>query len=166
MERADDALDGLNASSDGQGSLVYLFIICAVAAVGGLLFGFDTAIIAGATEFIRVQFELTEFQEGLMAGSLLVGCMIGAGVAGFVSDRLGRKRVLIAAAAFYVVSAICAGLPRNVLELMAARFMGRSGRRYQLHGGSAVHRRDCPCPAPGASGDLTADGHRHRHPHG
>lgn len=124
MERADDALDGLNASSDGQGSLVYLFIICAVAAVGGLLFGFDTAIIAGATEFIRVQFELTEFQEGLMAGSLLVGCMIGAGVAGFVSDRLGRKRVLIAAAAFYVVSAICAGLPRNVLELMAARFMG------------------------------------------
>ncbi|MCL2330900.1 MAG: sugar porter family MFS transporter, partial [Phycisphaerae bacterium] len=93
------------------------------AAVGGLLFGFDTAIIAGATEFIKDQFHLTKIQEGNMVGSLLIGCMIGAGVAGWLSDRFGRKRVLVVTAAIYVVSAILTALPKNIDQLMVTRFI-------------------------------------------
>lgn len=114
----------LSSGIEDRGSPVYVFVVSAVAAVGGLLFGFDTAIIAGAGEFIKAQFLLTPLQEGQMAGSLLIGCMIGAGTGGFISDRFGRRRVLLTAAALYVGSAILAGLPRNVMELMAARFVG------------------------------------------
>ena len=111
-------------SREDRGSVAYLFAVSGVAAVGGLLFGFDTAIIAGAIEFVRAEFNLTPLGEGFAVSSILVGCMIGAGVAGTISDRLGRKKVLIATAMLYVVSAVLAGVPRSLYELVAARFLG------------------------------------------
>ncbi len=111
-------------ASAAQGSRLYLYLVSAVAAVGGLLFGYDTAVISGAGTYVKDHFRLDAAAEGFMVSSLLVGCMIGAGAAGTISDRLGRKRVLLAAAVLYVVSAVLAGLPRTLTELVLARFVG------------------------------------------
>lgn len=112
------------SSIQSEKRALYVYVISAIAAVGGLLFGFDTAIIAGAIEFVRTEFRLNEMQEGWVAGSLLVGCMIGAAGAGPLSDRSGRKWVLLIAAALYVLSAIASALPQSVTGLTVARFIG------------------------------------------
>ena len=95
-----------------------------VAAIGGLLFGFDTAVINGAIVFIKQQFALSESQTEIAASSLLLGCVIGASVAAFTSDRFGRKRVLLAAAALFTLSSIGAALPRDLIEFAIARLVG------------------------------------------
>jgi len=94
------------------------------AAIGGLLFGFDTAVINGAIVFIKQQFALTDSQTEIAASSLLLGCVIGASVAAFTSDRFGRKRVLLAAAALFTLSSIGSALPRDLIEFAAARLVG------------------------------------------
>ena len=66
-----------------------------VAAMGGLLFGFDAAVINGAIVFLKRQFSLSASQTELAASSILVGCVLGACIAGLLSDRFGRKRWLI-----------------------------------------------------------------------
>jgi sugar porter (SP) family MFS transporter len=95
-----------------------------VAAIGGLLFGFDTAVINGAIVFIKQQFALSESQTEIAASSLLLGCVIGASIAAFTSDRFGRKRVLLAAAALFTLSSIGSALPRDLIEFAVARLMG------------------------------------------
>jgi sugar porter (SP) family MFS transporter len=95
-----------------------------VAAIGGLLFGFDTAVINGAIVFIKQQFGLSDGQTEIAASSLLLGCVIGASVAAFTSDRFGRKRVLLAAAALFTLSSIGAALPRDLTEFAVARVIG------------------------------------------
>ncbi len=110
-------------SEDG-GSKAYVYLISTIAALGGFLFGFDTAVISGAIEFVRVEFHLNEIEEGWAVSCLLIGCMIGAVAAGFLSDRWGRKKVLIATSAFYMVSAILSALPHTLNGLVFARFLG------------------------------------------
>jgi sugar porter (SP) family MFS transporter len=95
-----------------------------VAAIGGLLFGFDTAVINGAIVFIKQQFGLSESQTEIAASSLLLGCVVGASVAAFTSDRFGRKRVLLGAAALFTLSSIGAALPRDLLQFAVARLLG------------------------------------------
>jgi sugar porter (SP) family MFS transporter len=95
-----------------------------VAAIGGLLFGFDTAVINGAIVFIKQQFALSESQTEIAASSLLLGCVIGASIAAFTSDRFGRKRVLLAAAALFTLSSIGSALPRDLMEFAGARLVG------------------------------------------
>jgi sugar porter (SP) family MFS transporter len=106
----------------GLGRAVYLPAM--VAAIGGLLFGFDTAVINGAIVFIKQQFGLTDSQTEIAASSLLLGCVVGASVAAFTSDRFGRKRVLLGAAALFTLSSIGAALPRDLLEFSLARLLG------------------------------------------
>lgn len=124
MSQTSQDTRGIEHIPDDSGSMVYVYMISSVAAVGGLLFGFDTAIIAGAIEKVRTHFALHPMQEGWAVSSLLVGCMIGAAVAGVLSDRWGRKKILVVTAAFYIGSAILAGLPRTLTELVLARFLG------------------------------------------
>jgi len=95
-----------------------------VAAIGGLLFGFDTAVINGAIVFIKQQFRLSDAQTEIAASSLLMGCVLGASVAAFTSDRFGRKRVLLVAAALFTLSSIGAALPRDVTQFAVARVLG------------------------------------------
>ena len=110
-----------------EGSLAYLLVICLVAAIGGLLFGFDTAVISGAIGFVKTEFDLSSFMKGWTASSALVGCMLGAAIAGVLSDRFGRKWVMVLSAFFFFVSAIGCGLSRTVTELIAARILGGMG---------------------------------------
>jgi MFS transporter, SP family, arabinose:H+ symporter len=102
----------------------YVYAISLVAAMSGFLFGFDIAVINGAIIFLRQQFHLSEFQTEFAASSLLVGCVVGASIAGVLSDRLGRRRILIFSALLFGASAIGAALPRDMTQFAAARFMG------------------------------------------
>jgi sugar porter (SP) family MFS transporter len=107
-----------------QGSARSVYLPAMVAAIGGLLFGFDTAVINGAIVFIKQQFGLSDSQTEIAASSLLLGCVVGASVAAFTSDRFGRKRVLLAAAALFTLSSIGAALPRDLIEFVVARLVG------------------------------------------
>ena len=98
-----------------------------VAALGGLLFGYDTAVISGAIGFLRSHFVLDAAQTGWAASSALVGCIIGAAGAGELSDRLGRKMALLAAAVLYFVSAVWSALPSSLTEFAIARIIGGVG---------------------------------------
>jgi SP family arabinose:H+ symporter-like MFS transporter len=112
------------STASEHGSSLYVYLIATVAAISGLLFGFDIAVINGAIIFIRDQFALTEFQTEIAASSLLAGCVLGASIGGVLSDRFGRRRTLIVAALLFAASSIGAALPRNLAEFTAARFLG------------------------------------------
>ena len=95
-----------------------------MAAVSGLLFGFDIAVINGAIIFLRQQFGLSEFQTEIAASALLAGCVAGASIAGVLSDRFGRRRILILSAVLFAGSSIGAALPANLAQFAVARFAG------------------------------------------
>ncbi len=109
------------------GSALTLFIICGVAALGGLLFGFDTGVVSGLISSVRTQFALTPFWEGWFVSSVLVGCMIGAGLAGVAADAWGRKTVLLVSAVFFFLTAYGCGYATTYLQLILFRFIGGIG---------------------------------------
>jgi sugar porter (SP) family MFS transporter len=101
----------------------YIYRIAATAATSGFLFGFDTAVINGALLSLREEFRLSEFQTEIAVGSLLVGCIVGAAVAGVLTDRFGRKRVLLAASMLFGLSSIGTALPDTLSQFIAARLI-------------------------------------------
>ena len=107
-----------------EGSALFVYLVSIVAAVGGFLFGFDTAVINGALPFLRETFQLTDVQIEIAASSLLLGCVIGVSFAGSLSDRYGRKRILFLAAGLFFLSAVGAAIPSNLAQFIAARFVG------------------------------------------
>ncbi len=112
---------------DGGGSPAYVFLLASVAALGGLLFGYDTAVISGAIGFIREHWSLDPHMEGWAASSALVGCIAGAAFAGVLSDAIGRKKALLLSAVLFTVSAVASALPQNVAQLAVARIIGGLG---------------------------------------
>jgi sugar porter (SP) family MFS transporter len=101
-----------------------VYLIAAVAALGGLLFGFDTAIINGALVFLKKDFGLSDSQTELAASSILFGAVAGAAIAGWLTDRYGRRRLLFGAALLFTLSAVAAALPRTLTEFVVARLAG------------------------------------------
>lgn len=110
-----------------SGSVVYLLGICLVATLGGLLFGYDTAVIAGAIGFLKERFALSPAGEGWAASCALLGCVIGVSLAGEVSDRFGRRKALILAAVLFLVSSIGTAFPRTLTEFILFRILGGVG---------------------------------------
>ncbi len=110
-----------------RGSLAYLVGVCLVATLGGLLFGYDTAVISGAIGFLQKRFALEPAALGWTASSALVGCILGVLMAGEVSDRLGRRRALLLAAILFFVSAVGTALPRSLNEFIFFRIVGGVG---------------------------------------
>jgi len=113
-----------SAASTGEsgGSRRFVYVVASVAALGGLLFGYDTGVISGALLFIGEDFQLNAFLEGFIVSSLLLGAVVGAGVSGALSDRLGRRTIIIVAAAIFAVGALGAGLAPSVWVLIFFRF--------------------------------------------
>jgi SP family arabinose:H+ symporter-like MFS transporter len=105
----------------------YLFLICLTTGLGGFLFGFDTAVISGAINFLRVQFHLSAAMEGWIMSSALVGCIAGAAMAGWLADRFGRKTVLSVSAWLFIFSAIYCATAVTPAHLVAARIIGGVG---------------------------------------
>lgn len=115
------------ANKTSQGSVLYLSGICLVATLGGLLFGYDTAVIAGAIGFLKQRFALSPAGEGWAASCALVGCVIGVSIAGTVSDRFGRRKALILAAVLFLISSVGTALPRTLVEFIVFRVLGGVG---------------------------------------
>jgi sugar porter (SP) family MFS transporter len=99
-------------------------MISSVAACAGLLFGYDIAVINGALLLLQRQFTLSPTQTEWAASSLLAGCVLGAATGGWLSDRWGRKYILIGCALLFAVSSLAAALPRNITEFAIARVLG------------------------------------------
>ena len=104
-----------------------------VAALGGLLFGFDTAVIAGATDALTQVFQLTSHGLGFTVASALLGTILGATLAGIPGDRYGRRDSLRVMAILYLISAVGCALAWNWTSLLVFRFIGGLGM-----GGSSV----------------------------
>ncbi len=105
----------------------YLTLSCMVASLGGFLFGFDTAVISGNNKMIEEFFSLSELQLGWLTSSALVGCIIGAAIAGTLGDKYGRKPVLIASSLLFFLSALLSTIPPTFDLLIPARIIGGVG---------------------------------------
>ncbi|WP_040279550.1 sugar porter family MFS transporter [Psychroserpens damuponensis] len=110
---------------------IFLLLIAAVSALGGLLFGYDTGVINGAQFYLTEYFELSDGLKGWVVGSALLGCFVGAVIAGPLSIKIGRKWSLIISAIFFTVSAYGSGLPelfpQSVSMLVVFRIIGGLG---------------------------------------
>jgi sugar porter (SP) family MFS transporter len=102
----------------------YLWFICAIATMGGLMFGFDIAIISGAVPYIQSYFGWNELELGWGVSSLLVGAVAGAFGSGAVTDRYGRKKVLIVVALFFALSCALTALASSSVLFVCARLFG------------------------------------------
>jgi sugar porter (SP) family MFS transporter len=105
-------------------SSLYLYFICLIATMGGLMFGFDVAIISGAVPFIQPYFGWNELQLGWGVSSLLLGAIAGAFGSGVLSDMYGRKKVLIVVALFFAVSCTFTALATSSIVFISARVFG------------------------------------------
>lgn len=108
-------------------SKAYIIKITTVAALGGLLFGYDTAVIAGAIGFLQEKFDLSPVLVGWAASSAIWGCVAGAMLAGYASDRWGRKKVLIVTAVLFFISALGSAIANDLTPFVLARFIGGVG---------------------------------------
>ena len=107
----------------------FLYFICAVSAMGGLLFGYDWVVIGGAKPFYELYFGITDspLMQGVAMTTALVGCLVGAMVAGALADRYGRKPLLMLSAVLFTVSAVATGLFDDFTLFNIARFIGGMG---------------------------------------
>ena len=108
-------------------SSAFVITISIVAALGGLLFGYDTAVIAGAIGPLTIKFNLSPAMVGWAVSSAIWGCVFGAMTAGYMSDRWGRKKVLIVTAVLFTISAIGSAIPSSLFTFVIARFIGGLG---------------------------------------
>jgi len=104
-----------------------LALVTLVAATGGFLFGYDTAVINGANQYLKAHFHLDAMQEGVAGASAILGCIPGAFFAGFLSDRFGRRKILFLCAILYAVSGVLSAIPRTFGEFLSARFISGLG---------------------------------------
>jgi len=104
-----------------------LLFATSVATMGGFLFGYDTAVINGANELLKEYFNLDAAGLGIATASAVIGCIPGAAIAGTLSDRYGRKKVLYLTAILFGVSAILSALPFTLTQFLIARFIGGIG---------------------------------------
>lgn len=114
-------------TNNGGASRRYIIHITIAAALGGLLFGYDTAVIAGAIGYLQEKFSLSPALVGWAASSAIWGCILGAAVAGYVSDRFGRKKVLIITGLLFFVSALGSAIATDLTGFIVARFVGGIG---------------------------------------
>jgi sugar porter (SP) family MFS transporter len=115
----------LRAPAVGQYHLAYVWAICLVAALGGLLFGYDWVVIGGARQFFEPYFGLSgELETGWANSCALLGCLAGALVAGALSDRFGRKRLLVGAAILFAVTSLGNALAPTFTVFVVWRILG------------------------------------------
>ena len=107
--------------------MVYVVWLSLVASLGGFLFGYDTAVISGTVDQVSLQFHLSDITKGWYVGCALVGSIAGVLVAGSLSDKFGRKIVLLLFAVLFSVSGIGCMIAGSEVELVVARILGGIG---------------------------------------
>jgi SP family sugar:H+ symporter-like MFS transporter len=108
-------------------NMSFIALIVAVATIGGFMFGYDSGVINGTQDGLKSAFNLSELSVGINVGAILLGCAVGAFIAGRLADLIGRKTVMLIAAALFVVSAFWAGAADSSLHFVIARFIGGLG---------------------------------------
>jgi MFS transporter, SP family, arabinose:H+ symporter len=111
-------------TDSSQGSRTYLFLIACCGAMGGFLFGYDTAVISGAIGFLKEHFKLAADMTGWAASSLLIGCMAGAVAGGPLGDRFGRKPMLIVCAVIFAISGFGSAFADSLSVYTWSRLLG------------------------------------------
>ena len=101
--------------------------VASVAALGGILFGYDTAVISGTTRIVAEQFSLTEMSKGWYVGCALIGSILGVAVAGILSDFLGRKKTMLLSALMFSISAVGCAVCGDFTQLVVFRIVGGFG---------------------------------------
>src|ERR1019366_5044012 len=110
-----------------QSSLRFVLFATGVTAIGGFLFGYDTAVINGAISYLKLHMNLNAAQEGMAGASAIAGCIPGAMFAGFLRDRFGRRKMLFLCALLYAVSGLLSAIPNTLEQFLAARFISGLG---------------------------------------
>jgi SP family sugar:H+ symporter-like MFS transporter len=108
-------------------NLLYVGLVAGAAALGGFLFGFDSAVINGAVNGIQAGFHTSSVGTGFAVASILLGCAVGALVAGYLADRIGRRGVMILTAVIFAATAVWAGLAGTSTMFTIARFISGIG---------------------------------------
>ena len=108
-------------------SLVYVIFLSVIAALGGFLFGYDTAVISGTTEDVKAFYNLTDIQQGWYVGCAILGCIFGVSIAGKLSDVFGRKPLLLTAAVMFSASAVGCAIYSTFDQLTLYRIIGGVG---------------------------------------
>lgn len=101
----------------------WLYVVAIVASLGGLLSGYDTGVISGALLFINETWDLTDFTQGFLVSSVLIGAVIGAAANGVMADIFGRKKIIIATAIIFIIGSILSAVAPNVGILILSRIM-------------------------------------------
>lgn len=107
--------------------LFYVSFLTVVAAIGGFLFGYDTAVISGTISAVTEQFDLNVIEQGWYVGSALIGSILGVSVAGWLSDSLGRKKIMMLSAALFSASALGCAMSYSFSTLVLYRIIGGIG---------------------------------------
>lgn len=105
----------------------YMIFLAVVSAIGGILFGYDTAVISGTIGIVTQQFSLDTMQQGWYVGCALIGSIAGASFAGMTSDAIGRKKTMLIAAVFFCICAIGCAESTSLAHLVAFRIIGGVG---------------------------------------
>ena len=101
----------------------WLYVVAVVASLGGLLSGFDTGVISGALLFINQTWDLSDYTQGFLVSSVLIGAVIGAGTNGILADMFGRKKIIIATAVIFIIGSILCALAPNIYVLILSRIL-------------------------------------------
>lgn len=105
----------------------YLLKVTMIGALGGLLFGYDTAVISGAIGFLETKFSLDVNQKGFAVSSAIFGCILGVAVSGNLADKVGRKNSLLLTALLFLISAIASAIAYSYIFFVVARIIGGIG---------------------------------------
>ncbi|MFN3945823.1 MAG: sugar porter family MFS transporter [Allosphingosinicella sp.] len=114
----------MTEASPERANMGFIALIVFVATIGGFLFGFDSGVINGTVDGLQQAFDSTAIGTGFNVASMLLGCAIGAFIAGRLSDIMGRRNVLLVAAVFFIVSAWGSGIATSSPEFVFYRFLG------------------------------------------
>jgi len=101
----------------------FIYLVAVVAALCGLLFGYDTGVISGALLFVKRDFSLSSWMQSVVTSAVLAGATLGAGLSGRMADRFGRRRMVIAVAGLFFVASLLTGLAPGVWWLAAGRVL-------------------------------------------
>ena len=127
----------MTTTSQEKYNTPFIILISAIAAIGGFLFGFDSGVINGTVEAIKIAFHSSAAASGFNVASMLLGCAGGAFIAGNLADRFGRKKVMIATALMFTISAWGSGISTSSGEFVL----------FRLFGGFAIGAASVLCPA-------------------
>src|SRR5512135_1455278 len=112
-----------NGTGQNPNSSLFVYIAAVISALGGMLFGYDTGVISGAILFIQQDFALSPTLEEIVVSSVVLGAVLGAAAGGTLTDRFGRRIVLLVTAALFALGAVGTALAPTVFWLIVGRIL-------------------------------------------